>query len=257
MSSFIVIRSYTTFDNFFCKELLKTSIMDSLNETFLGILTDKPVMITLNALVLILMFMLIVVGYPIIYCIIILLIPSIVLYIFLYAMFWYETRNVENETSTILRTYTSDNSSCFWIVEAYDNYLVDRSQRKSRYIFMTQEQFNRSNHSTSSHTKKSVGIIGFCKSNRIQNSGWIKRLCIHKDYRRIGIGSYLINQVIQFGYEQGYESINVLISQYEIKALILFGNKGFRTQNIHSKPSFKFITFYELKYEMKDYHPRY
>lgn len=121
---------------------------------------------------------------------------------------------------------------------------------------MTEEKFNESNINVSRHVRKIVGTIAFCNCNRLENSGWIKRLCVHKDYRRKGIGNYLVNQALKFGEEQGFECINVIISEYRVGAILLFINKGFNLHNIHSKQSLLSIAFYEYTYRTTHYYPR-
>ncbi|XP_046812971.1 uncharacterized protein LOC124421626 [Vespa crabro] len=256
MSNFILIRSYRQEDEPFCKKLLKAGIIDSLNATFTAFLTRKGAINAINASIVMFTLALIIVGFPIVYCIMFIFIPPIIFYIFLYATFLYEARNVENEASAITWIYTSDNSSCFWIAEAYEDYSLNHQQNQ-RYIFMTEEKFNESNINVSRYVKKVVGTIAFYNCNRSPNSGWIKRLSVHKNYRRKGIGSYLVNRVLQFGEEQGFEYINVIISEYRIGAILLFIKKGFNMHNIHSKSHFMLIAFYEYVYRTTHYRPRY
>lgn len=119
MYRFILIRSYRQEDELFCKELLKAGITDSLNATFTAFLTGKRAMNVINASVVIFTFALIVIGFPFVYCIMVLFIPPIVLYIFLYATFLYEARDVGNKTFAIPWYYILIYFFCFLFLLAF------------------------------------------------------------------------------------------------------------------------------------------
>lgn len=156
----------------------------------------------------------------------------------------------------INRIYTSDNSSYFWIAEVYEDYLINRRQRDQKYIFMTEEKFKESNINVFRHVKKIVGTIALCKNNRIPNGAWIKRLYVHKDYRKKSIGSFLLNVALEFSIMQGYNRVNIVISEYRKDAKKLCIRKGFELYLCYKKPVFRsLITMlvYELTYQINYY----
>lgn len=146
----------------------------------------------------------------------------------------------------------SDNSSCFWVAELYEFNLLKR-QRHKQHKFMTEKEFKKSNADLSKHDTKIVGTIALCKSNRLENSGWIKRLCVHKDYRRKGIGTNLVNVALQYGNQQGYRRINVIISKHRKAAKELFSKKGFELYLYRKRCIYRtsVILFVELSYRLK------
>ncbi|KAL2740811.1 putative N-acetyltransferase camello isoform X1 [Vespula squamosa] len=227
LTVFILIRAYRQEDESFCKELLKISVMASLNSTFIGFLSEEIALITA---VLICTTILTLVGVPIIYCLML--------------------------DRFKKKIYMSDNTSHFWVAEAYEFYLLNRRQRDEQCTFMTEEEFNKSNIDVFRHFKKIVGTIALCKSNKLQNSAWIKRLSVHKNYKRKDIGIHLVNLALQFGNEQGYKSINVIISEYRVDVIKLFIKKGFELYLLHNKPFFTSLVtveFHELTYRIKYY----
>ncbi|KAL2749946.1 putative N-acetyltransferase camello isoform X1 [Vespula maculifrons] len=253
MYNFILIRAYRQEDEPFCKELLKTGVMASLNATFIGFLSEE---IALIIAVLICTTILILIGIPILYCLMVMSIPAFAIYIFLYTTFFYKARQIQKEVSAIPRIYMSDNTSHFWVAEAYEFYLLNRRQRDERCTFMTEEEFKESNIDVSRHFKKIVGTIALCKNKKLQNSAWIKRFSVHKDYRRKNIGIHLVNLALQFSNEHGYKRINVIISEYRVGAIKLFIKKGFELYLLHNKSLFTSlmtIEFHELTYRIKYY----
>lgn len=155
----------------------------------------------------------------------------------------------------------SSNSTCFWVAEAYENSMYHyhhdhHHQEDQKYVLMTEVYFNSSNIDVSSYTKKIVGTIALCKSYRMQNNAWIKRLFVHKDYRKNSIGSYLLNIAIEFGILQGYNRVNLVISEYRNDVKKLCITKGFELYLCYKKYVFKELvkmTVYELTYRMNYY----
>ncbi|XP_043682628.1 N-acetyltransferase family 8 member 3-like [Vespula pensylvanica] len=251
MTNFIVLRPYKRGDESFCKTLLKNGIMENINRTFFRIIIKD---VTLNVAISVVSILFLLLGFPILSCIISLLTKGFLIYIVTYINFWVTAKKIEKEVSEIPRIYTSDNSSYFWIAEAYEDYLINRRQRDQKYIFMTEEKFKESNINVFRHVKKIVGTIALCKSTRLQNSGWIKRLTVHKNYRRKGIGTNLVNLALEFGSQQGYRRINVMISDHRKVARELFNKKDFEIYLYHKRSLYGtsvILIFVELTYRLK------
>ncbi|KAL2749948.1 N-acetyltransferase family 8 member 3-like [Vespula maculifrons] len=221
MTNFIVVRPYRRRDEPFCKTLLKNGIMENINRTFFGLILKD---VTLNITISVLSILFLLLGFPILSCIISIFIKAFLIYILTYINFWITAKKIEKEVSEIPRIYTSDNSSYFWIAEVYEDYLINRR------------------------------TIALCKSTRLQDSGWIKRLTVHKNYRRKGIGTNLVNVALEFGSQQGYRRINVMISDHRKAARELFNKKDFeiylyRKRSLHGTSVI--LLFVELTYRLK------
>ncbi|XP_035726800.1 probable N-acetyltransferase camello isoform X1 [Vespa mandarinia] len=255
MYNFVLIRTYRKEDEPFCKKLLKAGVMDQLNATFIGYLLRKPVFISMNIVILLISIISLLKGFSVVYCLMFIFILPIFLYICLYVSFFNEAKDMEKEVSAISRIYMSDNSSHFWVAESYEFYLLNRHQRHEQRTFMTEEEFNKSNIDVSRHKKKVVGTIALYKSYKIPNGAWITRLCVHKDYRRKRIGTHLVNRALQFGTEQGFITVNVVISEYRLAALKLFYNRGFHRYLIRGRSYNASVVFHELSYRTKYFKP--
>ena len=144
--------------------------------------------------------------------------------------------------------------SCFWVAEAFEPYLMSRQPSEVYYTIMTENQFRESNIDVSSQEKKIVGTIALCKSRTMENGAWIKRLCVHRNYRRKGIASCLLNVAVQFAIAQGYSCANIVASEYTRGGKELCFKKGFELKQMYHKPvvgSFITILMFELTYQIK------
>ncbi|XP_046812773.1 uncharacterized protein LOC124421541 [Vespa crabro] len=247
MRKFILIRTYREVDKPVCKELLKASVMYSLNHTFIGFLLGLNIMRIINLLSLVLIILLIQ-GELHLYCSIVIFLPIIVLYISLYAKFLYEARIVANEVSEISRICTASNSSRFWIAEAYEDLSANIQEQDQPYIFMTEEKLNECNIDISQHNKKIVGIMSVYKSNWDPTVAWIKRLYVQKKYRRNGIGHQLINRAIYFAEEHGFECVKAIINEFQKVVIHFFNAKNFTLKIVRDQSFLMSIMMYEYTY---------
>lgn len=251
MAHTIVIRCYKPGDEFYCKELLKDSVMSSMNATFVGTLFKE---IIFQVVILLSAVMFIFFGLPITVCA--LVIPGVVVLVYVgtYLEFVSKAAEVDKEVFNIPRVYMSNAFSCFWVAEAFEPYLKTNHPKDVSYKIMTEEQFCNSNIDVSSCRKKIIGTVALSKSHRLDKGAWIKRLCVHKQYRRRGIASSLLNVAIQFAIDQGYSCTNVLASEYTEGGRELCIKKGFELQQMYYKPvlgSLLTILMYELTYQIK------
>ena len=144
--------------------------------------------------------------------------------------------------------------SCFWVAEAFEPYFMSRNASEINYTVMTEERFRESNIDVSSQSKRIVGTIGLLKSHCLDKGAWIKRLCIHRNYRRKGIASHLLNVAIDFAIKQGYSCTNVVASEYTEGGRELCLKKGFELKQMYHKPiigSLITVLMYELTYQIK------
>ena len=144
--------------------------------------------------------------------------------------------------------------SCFWVAEAYEPYVMARKPADFYYTVMTEKQFKGSNVDVTSQSKKIVGSLGLLKSHSLNKGAWLKRLCVHQEYRHKGIASSLLQVAIDFASEQGYSCTNVVASEYTDGGRELCLKKGFEFKQMYHKPilgSFIKIQMYELSYHIK------
>ncbi|XP_046812972.1 uncharacterized protein LOC124421627 [Vespa crabro] len=166
-------------------------------------------------------------GFPVVYCSMIIFTPATVLYILLYVAFLYEARLVGNEVSEIPRIYTSDNSSCFWIAEAYNEYSLNDQNQDQPYIFMTEEEFIQCNIDVSEYYIEIVGIMSFCRNNLDSTLGCIKNFYVKKNYRKNGIGSQFMNRTLYFAHEHGIGCVKATVSQFQKHLINFFNTRNF------------------------------
>ena len=144
--------------------------------------------------------------------------------------------------------------SCFWIAEAFEPYLMSRDPKEVHYTVMTEQQFRESNIDVSSQAKKIVGTIALSKSRTVEKGAWIKRLCVHRNYRRKGIASCLLNASVEFAIAQGYSSANIVASEYTEGGRELCLKKGFELKQMYHRPligTLITILMFELTYKIK------
>ncbi|XP_047368948.1 uncharacterized protein LOC124956765 [Vespa velutina] len=230
MRKFILIRNYNEEDESVCIELLKASVMDTLNYTFIRILLGINIMRVVYLATIVLMLILMHTGLPLVYSSTVIFIPLIILYISLYAKFLYDARLVGHEVYDIPRIYTLDNSSRLWVAEAYEDFSLHDQEQDQQYVFMTEENLNDSNIDVSNHNKKIVGIMLFRKSNWEPTFGYIKRLYVQKKYTRKGIGNQLMNQAVFFANEHGILCIKAFVSEFEKYLISFYNTKNFTQQ---------------------------
>ncbi|XP_047348112.1 uncharacterized protein LOC124948472 isoform X2 [Vespa velutina] len=193
-------------------------------------------------------------GFPVVYCSMIIFLPAIVLYILLYVAFSYEARLVGNEVSEIPRIYTSDNSSCFWIAEAYHDYSLNDQDQDQPYIFMTEEELIQCNIDVSEYYIEIVGIMSFCKNIPDTTLGCIKNFYVKKYYRKNGIGSHLMNRTLYFAHEHGIGCVKATVSQYQKHLMNFFNTRNFTVSIIRDQSSLISVTFYEYVFRTRPTH---
>ncbi|XP_053974299.1 N-acetyltransferase family 8 member 3-like [Hylaeus volcanicus] len=251
MSYIIVIRSYRPGDEISCKEIVKASVMSTLNATFIGIALKE---LTFQLMILFAAVMFIFFGLPFSVCLLVVPIVIVLVYIGTYIGFTTKAMEVNEEVSNIPRIFMSNAFSCFWVAEAFEPYLMTENPKNVHYTILTEQQFRDSNIDISSQVKKIVGTIALCKSHRLDKGAWIKRLYVHRQYMRKGIASCLINVAVQFAIDQGYSCANTVASEYTEGGRELCFKKGFELQQMYHKPilgSLVTVLMYELTYQIK------
>ncbi|XP_047348374.1 uncharacterized protein LOC124948593 [Vespa velutina] len=251
MQKFILLRTYKEEDESVCKKLLKASVMYSLNHTYFGFLLGVNAMRIINILSIVFMFVLMLRDYPVGYCSIVLFVPPIILYIGLYAKFLYEARVLGNEVSEIPRIFTPENSSRFWIAEAYEDLSANNQEQDQPYIFMTEETLNDCNGDVSKHNKEIVGIISVCKSNWDPRIGWLKCFYVKKNYRRKRIGTQLMNQAMDFAEDQQFECVKTIVSQFQKHIINFYNSRNYAVTAISDKTFLVSITLYEYVFRTR------
>ncbi|XP_035726806.1 uncharacterized protein LOC118443642 isoform X2 [Vespa mandarinia] len=158
------------------------------------------------------------------------------------------------EIFDIPRIYTLDNSSCFWIAEAYEDFSLNNQEQNQQYIFMTEEEMSVCKIDFSNHNKKIVGIMSVCKSNWEPTLGYIKRFYVQKKYIGKGIDTQLMNQTEFFAYEHGILCIKAIVSQFEKHLISFYNTKSFTVNIIQDKSFFISVTLYEYTFRTMDSH---
>lgn len=252
MSHIIVIRSYKPGDELNCRNIIKEGVMSSMNAAFLGNVVKE---FTFQMMILVAAVLFIFFGLPFLICFT--AIPAVIFFTYLASFIAHTTKVMEvyQEIDNISRLYMSNAFSCFWIAEAYEPFIMTRNPKDVHYTIMSEHQFRTSNIDVSSQAKRIVGTIGLTKSRNIEKGAWIKRLCVHKKYRRKGIATYLLNAAVQFSIKQGYSCANIVASEYTEGGRELCLSKGFELQQIYNKPVVgTLITtlMFELSYTIKN-----
>ncbi|XP_057317853.1 N-acetyltransferase family 8 member 3-like [Microplitis mediator] len=251
MSHIIVIREYKPGDELNCHDMMKKNIMSSLNTAFLSNVFKE---LTFQLMILSAAIMFIFFGLPFTFCLLVIPLIIIITYATTYFGFTMITAEINQELTKISRLYMSNAFSCFWVAEAFQPYTMTRNPADINYTVMTEKQFRDSNIDVSSQCKKIVGTIGLLKSHRSEKGAWIKRLCVDKNYRRKGVGSYLLSTAVKFAIDQGYSCVDLVFSEYTDGCRELCFKKGFELKQMYHKSIIGPIVNvlqYELTYQIK------
>ncbi|XP_046838932.1 uncharacterized protein LOC124433226 isoform X2 [Vespa crabro] len=224
MRKFILIRTYNDEDESVCIELLKASVMNTLNHTFIRILLGINIMRVVYFATIVLMIILMYTGIPLFYSIMVIFIPAIILYISLYVKFLYEARLVGFEVFEIPRIFPNDDSSRFWVAEAYEDHSFIDQEQDQQYLFMTEENLNECTFDVSQHNKKIT------------------------KYRRKGIGSQFINTAMNFAEEYGYECVKAIINEFQKVLANFYDAKDFDLRILYDQSILLSIMTYEYTY---------
>lgn len=256
-----MIRRYKPGDEIHCAELIKTGAMSALNSTFFGTIFKE---LTFQLMILFAAMMFIFFGLPFSICLLVVPFVILLVYIGTYIGFVTKTMQIAEEISNIPRLYMSNAFSCFWVAEAFEPYFTSTQPKDMHYTIMTEEQFKASNVDVSSQAKKIVGTVALTKSYTLDKGAWIKRLTVHKNYQRKGVGSCLVKVAVQFAIDQGYSCANIVGSEYTEGGRELCLRKGFELKQMYHRPVIGFLVtmlMYELTYQIKpgedDYVPQY
>ncbi|XP_047348324.1 uncharacterized protein LOC124948571 [Vespa velutina] len=253
MRKFILIRTYNDEDESVCIELLKASVMYTLNYTFIRILLGINIMRVVYLATIVLMLILMRTGLPLVYSSMVIFIPIIILYISLYAKFLYDARLVGYEVYEIPRIFTTDGSSCFWVAEAYEDLSLIDQEQQQQYIFMTEENLNECTFDVSELNKKIVGIMSVCKSNCEPRGALIKRLYVQTKYRRKGIGSQFMNTAMYFAEEHGFECVKAIINEFQKVLIDFYDAKDFDLRIVFRQSLLLSIMTYKYIYKTRHF----
>ncbi|KAI4480961.1 hypothetical protein M0802_014095 [Mischocyttarus mexicanus] len=255
MESFVVFRSYIKEDEPQCKKLLKNGTMTSINKIFstiFGVQNGMPLLIWICAA-----------TFYFVVCVDIyyyMIIPAalVSLYLTILAKMWRKVKKIQQEVSDIMKIYMSDKSTCFWVAETFKLRSIDPSRNNYYCIFITEEELNEYDINVFAYDRKIIATIGLCKHNKIPNAAIIKRLFVHEEYRRAGVGSRLLNLALMFANNNKYDCTNIMISKYMNEAMNMVINRGFKFHMKHTldfynslmaKPNYEYT--YPLKHSLK------
>ncbi|XP_012271119.1 uncharacterized protein LOC105694751 [Orussus abietinus] len=251
MNHIVVIRNYRPGDDKNCKEMIRDTVMSYMNRTFISNAFRE---ITFQLTIMFAAIAFIFFGVPFTTCLFALPITVALIYVATYMGFVLKTTELDNEVSNISRIYMSNMFSNYWVAEVFETYLVTHHWKDVYHVVMTEQQFRESNIDISSRVKKIVGTIALTKCYRSDGGAFIKRLYVHNQYRRLGIGSCLMDVAMQFAINQGYRCIDLIASEYIMESRELCLKKGFQLKQMYHKPilgSFVTILMFELTYRIK------
>ena len=74
-----------------------------------------------------------------------------------------------------------------------------------------------------------VGIVRFSPDAKRQETGWLISMWVAPEVRRTGVGSHLIDTLIEFASSAGFTRIELDVGDWNTSAISLYANKGFQT----------------------------
>lgn len=252
MDHVIVIRDYRPGDELYCKEILREGTMSTVNTAFVAGLTRE---ITFQAMVVTSAVMFIFMGVPLSVCLGSIPVVIVLMYIIIYLAHAVKTLEMMQDISNIPRFYMSSDYTGFWVAEACEPMFMTQDPKNAKYLVMTEHEMQLQSVKLASHLrKKIIGTIAVSRSRTEENAAWLRRMAVHPRYQHKGIGSKLIEEVLNFAAQKGYAAVELLTSECHNDARELYLKKGFELKQMYHKHVFGSlvsILIYELTVSLK------
>jgi ribosomal-protein-alanine N-acetyltransferase len=78
-------------------------------------------------------------------------------------------------------------------------------------------------------TERSLGYIGM---HHILDEGLIANIVVHPGYRRLGIGTRLVNEVIEYAKKHDIKRLTLEVRASNAPAIALYENMGFKKEGV-------------------------
>ncbi|XP_064117547.1 uncharacterized protein LOC135222980 isoform X4 [Macrobrachium nipponense] len=106
---------------------------------------------------------------------------------------------------------------------------------KIDYDFLRESELDARGVNLNGLKKNIVGTVALTKSLHGGLKAWLRRMAVKKAYRRRGIASRLVDEVVQFCTDKCYEGIELVTTECHYQARELYFRKGFEAEHTYYK----------------------
>ncbi|KAI4500698.1 hypothetical protein M0802_004290 [Mischocyttarus mexicanus] len=248
MDKYLYIRRYKQEDEPYCKELAKSCLMALLNSIYFNLMITSNRFIFLHGII---TYKLYSFGITFPFYLIYPVIVALATYIMLYLLFWKIVHDFQKDVFDATRTCSTNGNKCYWVAEVYQYRSFKHFRPHARYRWITEKELQMSDINTSNYEKKIVGFIGVDEYTRLGNCALLNKFLVHKDYARKGIGTNLIETVLQYCNENKYARVNLQFFEFLQSSIIFCQKLGFKYYETQSKsflPLLRDVKIYEFSY---------
>ncbi|XP_077286479.1 N-acetyltransferase 8F1-like isoform X2 [Arctopsyche grandis] len=134
-----------------------------------------------------------------------------------------------------------------WIAEAYEPYFMTTDPCDIKYkMFNASEDIK--DITDAKLRKKVIGVVFVRDYFGPMNNLWMYGLAVDSKYHRKGIAKILVRNACEFTQRRGYDSLELVITDLQNEARLMFLELGFKLKHIYHKKFFGVIPL--GKYQM-------
>lgn len=231
----VIIRRYRSGDECTIRSIMSEATMATVGPFFWGgVLSEVFPQVAL----LVIAFAFIGLGIPFTFCLLGIPVAIVLIYFGVWSAHAFKVMELNQELSNINQMYMSDPECGFWVAEAYElseaNELESKF-KKVEYDFMNEKELDARGDNLQGLRRNIVGTVAITKSLHGGLKAWLRRMAVKKAYRRCGIATKLMDEVIQFCSDRCYEGIELITTECHYEAREMYYRKGFEAEHTYYK----------------------
>ncbi|XP_064117545.1 uncharacterized protein LOC135222980 isoform X2 [Macrobrachium nipponense] len=212
----VVIRSYRSGDEAVIRDIITEATMETVGPFFWsGVLSEVFPQVAL----LVMAFAFIGLGIPFKFCLVGIPVAVLLIYFGVWSAHLFKAMELHQDLNNISQTYLSDPTCGFWVAEAYEvseaselDITINKA-KKIDYDFLRESELDARGVNLNGLKKNIVGTVALTKSLHGGLKAWLRRMAVKKAYRRRGIASRLVDEVVQFCTDKCYEGIELVTTE--------------------------------------------
>ncbi|CAH1953769.1 unnamed protein product [Acanthoscelides obtectus] len=210
---YIVIREKKDQDTPALSEVVRNAYLSNVSHSWQNALFSE---VTFQMIIITSALLFIVLGVPLLYCLIAIPIVIFGTYILIYG-------TVLMKVAQLL--YEKKELKC-WVAEAYEPLFFTKNPKGCWYKILTSEEFQ-NQEKPESCRKKIVGTVSIMKHFQREDWAWLFRLAVDKSYRRKGIALKLVKVVQEWCSDNQFNNIELVMTECQEGARQLFDDAGY------------------------------
>lgn len=233
-----IIRKYKRGDEVVIRDIITEATMETVGDFFWAAVFSE---ILLQITVLTIAIAFIGLGIPLKFCIVCIPVGIAFMYIVVWSAHYTKAMELHGDINTIAETYMKDPECGFWVAEVLEleesteyDYLINKT-KKIEYDFMREEELETRGVEIGMRRRHIVGTVAITKSLHGGLIAFLRRMAVKKQYRRRGIATRLLDEVIQFCTERCHEGIELITTECHYKARELYYKRGFEAKHTYFK----------------------